>query len=71
MKKTEEEKIYMDFFEENEENVSGIFKMAGFLQFQNGADRSQNHAFQNVMMHHHIPVFYTDGPICIKVRNAT
>ena len=38
MKKTEEEKIYMEFFEEDEEDVSRIFKPAGFLQFQNGAD---------------------------------
>ena len=38
MKKMEEEKIYMEFFEEDEEDVRRIFKPVGFLQFQNGAD---------------------------------
>ena len=31
-------KIYMEFFEEDEEDVRRIFKPVGFLQFQNGAD---------------------------------
>ena len=42
MKKTEEEKIYIEFFEENEEDARRIFKPVVFLRFQNGADKRES-----------------------------